>query len=192
MQAPSCWSQIAYAFVLATQKCVGRVVGPGQSEFWHGGTQSLVRGLGVCRKAGMRVMTRADRQFGPTAPGKVCWEGCRVLSSINVPERARKRMALRCEGARLVLGRREKEVKRMETFLSILMVLGIYLGIPLIIAFTVAGVVILGNRRAIREQRALSMGEATDAVAEAIAEAQAVQAAAAKRAQEAEGTREGR
>ena len=42
----------------------------------------------------------------------------------------------------------------METSLAILMVLGIYVGIPLAIGFAVAGVIIWGNRRATRARRA--------------------------------------
>lgn len=42
----------------------------------------------------------------------------------------------------------------METTLAILMVLGIFIGIPAVVGFAVAGVYILGDRRALRAERA--------------------------------------
>ncbi|MFC2071238.1 hypothetical protein ACFLUU_00760 [Chloroflexota bacterium] len=42
----------------------------------------------------------------------------------------------------------------METALAILMVLGIFIGIPALIGFTIAGIYILGDRRAHRATRA--------------------------------------
>ena len=41
----------------------------------------------------------------------------------------------------------------METTLAILMVLGIFVGIPAIIGFAIAGVYILTDRRALRAER---------------------------------------
>ena len=49
----------------------------------------------------------------------------------------------------------------METTLAILMVLGIFVGIPAIIGFTIAGVYALGGRQALRAERhAKAVGEA--------------------------------
>jgi hypothetical protein len=42
----------------------------------------------------------------------------------------------------------------MGTTLAILMVLGIFVGIPAVIGFTIAGVYILSTRRAVRAERA--------------------------------------
>ena len=42
----------------------------------------------------------------------------------------------------------------METFLAVLMVLGIYLGIPFVIGFAIAGVIIFSSRRATRAKKA--------------------------------------
>ncbi len=47
----------------------------------------------------------------------------------------------------------------METTLAILMVLGIFIGIPAVIGFTVAGVYIMSDRRARRAERAKALGE---------------------------------
>ncbi len=44
----------------------------------------------------------------------------------------------------------------METFLAILMELGLYVGLPVAIAFAVGGVVVLSSRRATRTRRARS------------------------------------
>ena len=41
----------------------------------------------------------------------------------------------------------------METTLAILMVLGIFIGIPAVIGFAIAGVYILGDRRTARAER---------------------------------------
>ena len=48
----------------------------------------------------------------------------------------------------------------METTLAILMVLGIFIGIPAVIGFAVAGVYILSDRRVRRAERAKVLGEA--------------------------------
>ena len=48
----------------------------------------------------------------------------------------------------------------METTLAILMALGIYLGIPLVIAFAIGGIFILGDRRVKRAERAKAAAEA--------------------------------
>ena len=42
----------------------------------------------------------------------------------------------------------------METTLAILMVLGIFVGIPAVIGFAIAGIYMLGTRRAVRTERA--------------------------------------
>ena len=47
----------------------------------------------------------------------------------------------------------------METTLAILMVLGIFIGIPAVIGFTIAGVYILSSRRAVRAERARTVVE---------------------------------
>ena len=47
----------------------------------------------------------------------------------------------------------------METLLAILMVLGIFVGIPLVIAFTIIGMYVLGDRRAMRAERTRAVVE---------------------------------
>ena len=47
----------------------------------------------------------------------------------------------------------------METALAILMVLGIFVGIPAVIGFTIAGIFIFSDRRARRAERAKALGE---------------------------------
>ena len=42
----------------------------------------------------------------------------------------------------------------METFLAVLMVLGIYVGAPLVIGVAIAGVIIFSSRRATRAKKA--------------------------------------
>ena len=42
----------------------------------------------------------------------------------------------------------------METTLAILMTLGIFLGVPMLIGFTIGGIFILSDRRAMRAERA--------------------------------------
>jgi hypothetical protein len=79
----------------------------------------------------------------------------------------------------------------METTLAVLMVLGIYVGVPLVIGFAIGGVVILGSRRATRARRAQALGEVADAVGEAIAEAEVAQSAGAVTAGEVGDTRKG-
>ena len=49
----------------------------------------------------------------------------------------------------------------METTLGILMVLGIFVGIPAVIGFAIAGVYIMSDRRARRAERAKVLGKAT-------------------------------
>jgi len=49
----------------------------------------------------------------------------------------------------------------METTLGILMVLGIFVGIPAVIGFAIAGVYITSDRRVRRAERAKVLGEAT-------------------------------
>ena len=49
----------------------------------------------------------------------------------------------------------------METTLAILMVLGIFVGIPVVIGLAIAGVYALGGRRVVRAERyAKALGEA--------------------------------
>ena len=76
----------------------------------------------------------------------------------------------------------------METALAILMVLGIFVVIPLAIAFAVVGIVILRHRWALGPRRAKAPGEAVaeagpeqpaEALGEAFAEAQPEQPAEA-------------
>ena len=59
----------------------------------------------------------------------------------------------------------------METFLAILMVLGIYVGAPLVIGFTIAGVVVLRSRRAKKARPGPSVEEQIAAMEDLIAEA---------------------
>ena len=47
----------------------------------------------------------------------------------------------------------------METTLAILMVLGIFVGIPAVIGFTIAGIYVLSARRAVRAERAEALAE---------------------------------
>ena len=61
----------------------------------------------------------------------------------------------------------------MGTTLAVLMVLGIFVGIPAVIGFSIAGVYILSDRRARKAERA----KAWAALAEATAEAQREQPA---------------
>ena len=42
----------------------------------------------------------------------------------------------------------------METTLAILMVLGIFIGIPVVIGFAIGGIFLLSDRRAVRAERA--------------------------------------
>jgi len=59
----------------------------------------------------------------------------------------------------------------METVLAILMVLGIFVGIPAVIGFAIASVYILSDRRALRAKRTTAMAEtAAEALGEAVAE----------------------
>jgi len=48
----------------------------------------------------------------------------------------------------------------METTLAILMVLGIFVGIPAVIGFAIAGIYMLGDRRVRRAKRAKALAEA--------------------------------
>jgi len=48
----------------------------------------------------------------------------------------------------------------METTLAILMVLGIYIGIPAVIGFAIAGVFLFSDRRVRRDERVRAMAEA--------------------------------
>jgi flagellar biosynthesis component FlhA len=48
----------------------------------------------------------------------------------------------------------------METTLAILMVLGIFVGIPAIVGFTIAGVYVLAGRRFRKAQHATALGQA--------------------------------
>ncbi|GEM_PF-1646964 len=65
----------------------------------------------------------------------------------------------------------------METTLAILMVLGIFIGIPAIIGFTIVGMYLLSDRRARRAERAQSVMEAIAAAEHLVAEAQREQRA---------------
>lgn len=59
----------------------------------------------------------------------------------------------------------------METALAILMVLGIFVGIPAVIGFTIAGMYILGDRRVRRAGRVKALEEAVETLREWPAEA---------------------
>ena len=48
----------------------------------------------------------------------------------------------------------------MEITLAVMIVLGIFVGIPAVIGFAIAGVYILGDRRALRAKRAKTLAEA--------------------------------
>lgn len=61
----------------------------------------------------------------------------------------------------------------METTLAILMVLGIFVGIPAVIGFAIAGFFVLADRRARRAERALSTREVVTAAEKVVAEAAA-------------------
>ncbi len=54
---------------------------------------------------------------------------------------------------------RIKEVESMETTLAILMVLGIFVGIPALIGFAIAGTYILSDPRVRRGERAKALGK---------------------------------
>jgi hypothetical protein len=54
----------------------------------------------------------------------------------------------------------------METFLAILMALGIFVGIPIIIGLSVVGVYLMSNRRVLRTQRAKALEASAEAVKE--------------------------
>jgi hypothetical protein len=62
-------------------------------------------------------------------------------------------MAAYCRHGNVKVERR-KEVKTMETTLAILMVLGIFVGIPAAIGFGLVGAYIMRERRGHRAQRA--------------------------------------
>lgn len=79
----------------------------------------------------------------------------------------------------------------METFLAILMVLGIYVGAPLVIGSAIAGVIILGSRKTTRAKRAQALAEEAEAGLGTIAEAQTGQGVEAVAGSAAKGTREG-
>jgi len=65
----------------------------------------------------------------------------------------------------------------METTLAVLMVLGIFVGIPAIIGFAIAGMYIMSDRRARRAERAQSIAEAVTAAEDMVAEAKREQSA---------------
>ena len=67
----------------------------------------------------------------------------------------------------------------METTLAVLMVLGIFVGIPAIIGFAIAGMYIMSNRRARRAERTQSVAEAIAAAEDMVAEAKGEQPAKA-------------
>ena len=67
----------------------------------------------------------------------------------------------------------------MDTTLAILMVLGIFVGIPAVIGFAIAGVYLLSGRRTLRARRAQSMAETIAAAEDMVAEAQREQASKA-------------
>ena len=67
----------------------------------------------------------------------------------------------------------------METTLAVLMVLGIFVGIPAVIGFAIAGMYILSDRRARRAERAQSVVEAITAAEDMVAETQREQPAEA-------------
>lgn len=64
----------------------------------------------------------------------------------------------------------------METTLAILMVLGIFVGIPAIIGFAIAGVFILRDRRVRKAERAKTVEGVAEALREQPAEAVAKEA----------------
>ena len=61
----------------------------------------------------------------------------------------------------------------METALAILMVLGIFVGIPALVGFAIAGVYILSDRRVRRAERAKALEKAGEVLQEQPAEASA-------------------
>jgi flagellar biosynthesis component FlhA len=65
----------------------------------------------------------------------------------------------------------------METTLAVLMVLGIFVGIPAVIGFAIAGMYILSDRRARRAERVQSLTEAVTAAEDMVAEAKREQSA---------------
>ena len=67
----------------------------------------------------------------------------------------------------------------METTLALLMLLGIFVGIPVVIGFAIAGMYILSDSRARRAERAQSMIDAIAATEDMVAEAQREQTAEA-------------
>jgi flagellar biosynthesis component FlhA len=67
----------------------------------------------------------------------------------------------------------------METTLAILVVLGIFVGIPAVIGFAIAGMYLLSDRRTRRAERAQSVAEAVAAAEDMVAEAQHEQTAEA-------------
>jgi len=79
----------------------------------------------------------------------------------------------------------------MDTFLAILMVLGIYVGAPLAIAAAIAGVIILSSRKATRTRRAQALAEEAEAVAGTTAGALTGQGVEAVVAGAAKGARKG-
>jgi flagellar biosynthesis component FlhA len=72
-----------------------------------------------------------------------------------------------------------KEVKSMDTTLAVLMVLGIFVGIPAIIGFAIAGVYIMSDRKVRRAQRAEAVMEAVTAAEDMVTEAKLEQSAEA-------------
>ena len=69
----------------------------------------------------------------------------------------------------------------METTLAILMVLGIFVGIPAVIGFAIAGVYILSDRRVRRAERAQTLEEAVHAAEDMVTEAAREQATAGQK-----------
>jgi Flp pilus assembly protein TadB len=59
----------------------------------------------------------------------------------------------------------------METTLAILMVLGIFVGIPAVIGFAIAGVYVLRDRRTRRAERAKAVETAAEALRQEAAKA---------------------
>ena len=59
----------------------------------------------------------------------------------------------------------------METFLAVLMAIGIYLVAPALLAFAIAGIFIMVDQRAKRAKQARSLEEAVEELEQVVAEA---------------------
>ena len=59
----------------------------------------------------------------------------------------------------------------METFMAVLMALGIYLGVPLIIGLAIAGIFIMADQKIKRAKQTKSLEEAVEDLERVVAEA---------------------